>query len=157
MEYIWAPWRIQYIQMEKPQGCFLCDKPLENDDETNYILYRGEKNYIILNSFPYNPGHMLVTPYRHVAAPDKMTKKERQEHFEIVSQAIAVLRAEFKPGGFNIGANLGHVAGAGVADHFHTHIVPRWQGDANAMPVISDTKIIPEALAETYRKLKKRF
>ncbi|MDD4859199.1 MAG: HIT domain-containing protein [Dehalococcoidales bacterium] len=154
MDYIWAPWRIQYIQMEKPKGCFLCDNPKETNDEANYILFRGEKNYVILNSFPYNPGHMLVAPYRHVAAPDKMTKKELHEHFEIVSRAIAVLRDVFKPGGFNIGANLGHVAGAGVADHFHTHIVPRWQGDANAMPVISDTKVIPEALSETYRKLK---
>lgn len=157
MEYIWAPWRIQYIQMEKPKGCFLCNEPREENDEENYLLYRGEKNYIILNSFPYNPGHLLVVPYRHVATPDKMTKKELHDHFEIVSRALEVLRQEFKPAGFNIGANLGKVAGAGVADHFHTHIVPRWQGDANAMPVISDTKVIPEALSETYQKLKGKF
>jgi len=154
MERIWAPWRIQYIQMEKPEGCILCEKPGQNNDAQNYILHRGDKNFIILNSYPYNPGHLMVAPYRHVASLEKLTDEERQEHFEIVSRSVRVLRQVFNPGGFNIGINLGKAAGAGIEDHFHTHIVPRWQGDTNFMPVLSDVRVLPEALADTYQKLK---
>ena len=157
MDLIWAPWRIKYIQMEKPEKCVLCEKPGENNDEASYILFRGKLNFIILNSFPYNPGHLMVAPYRHAAALDDLTDEERDEHYALVTRAIKALRAEFNPGGFNIGANLGRVAGAGIEDHFHSHIVPRWQGDTNCMPVIADTRVIPEALADTYRKLKVRF
>ncbi|MFC1967628.1 HIT domain-containing protein [Chloroflexota bacterium] len=157
MELIWAPWRIRYIESEKPVGCILCDKPAENNDEDNYILYRGEKNYIILNCYPYNPAHLMVVPYRHVAGLDDMTIEERNEHAEIVSRAIKVLKQALKPQGFNIGVNTGAVAGAGIADHVHTHIVPRWLGDTNCMPVLSDTRVMPEALAETYAKLKGKF
>ena len=154
MERIWAPWRIQYIQMEKPEGCILCEKPGQNNDAQNYILHRGDKNFIILNSYPYNPGHLMVAPYRHVASLEKLTDEERQEHFEIVSRSVRVLKQVFNPGGFNIGINLGKAAGAGIEDHFHTHIVPRWQGDTNFMPVLSDVRVLPEALADTYQKLK---
>ena len=157
MEPIWAPWRIQYIQMEKPEGCILCEKPRQNNDALNYILHRGDKNFIILNSYPYNPGHLMVAPYRHVASLEELTEEERQEHFEIVSRSIKVLRQVFNPGGFNIGMNVGKVAGAGIEDHFHTHIVPRWQGDTNFMPVLADIRVLPEALAETYQKLKSQF
>ena len=157
MEYIWAPWRIQYIEKKRSARCILCEKPLENKDVPNYILYRGEQNYIILNSYPYNPGHLMVVPYRHVASLEQMNKKELHEHFEIVRRTIAILRQELKPGGFNIGANLGNVAGAGIGDHYHSHIVPRWQGDTNCMPVLADTKVIPEGLVKTYQKLKGRF
>ena len=157
MERIWAPWRIQYILMEKPEECILCEKPGENDDELNHILYRGVKNFVILNSYPYNPGHLMVSPYRHVAGLEGLTDKERNEHFEIVSRCIRVLRQAFSPGGFNVGANMGKIAGAGIEDHFHTHIVPRWQGDTNCMPVISNVRVIPEALADTYQKLKGKF
>lgn len=157
MERIWAPWRIQYIQMEKPKECILCEKPKQNDNALNYILHRGDKNFIILNSYPYNPGHLMVAPYRHVASLEGLTEEERQEHFEIVSRSIKVLRQVFNPGGFNIGMNVGKAAGAGIDDHFHTHIVPRWQGDTNFMPVLADIKILPEALAETYQKLKSQF
>jgi len=157
MELLWAPWRIKYILMKKPEECILCSNPKENNDKQNHILYRGDKNFIIMNSFPYNPGHLLVAPYRHVASLEELTMDELHEHFEIVSRAIKVLKRQFKPGGFNVGANLGKVAGAGIDDHFHSHIVPRWQGDTNCMPVISDTRVVPEALAETYRKLKSKF
>ena len=157
MERIWAPWRIQYIQMEKPEGCILCEKPKQNNDALNYILHRGDKNFIILNSYPYNPGHLMVAPYRHVASLEELTEEERHEHFEIVSRSIKVLRQVFNPGGFNIGMNVGKVAGAGIEDHFHTHIVPRWQGDTNFMPVLADIRVLPEALAETYQKLKSQF
>ena len=157
MERIWAPWRIEYILMEKPEGCILCEKPKEDKDVQNYILYRGEKNFIMLNSYPYNPGHLLVAPYRHVANLEELTEKERNEHFAMVSQAIRALREAFDPGGFNIGANMGKVAGAGIDDHFHSHIVPRWQGDVNYMTILADVRVIPQALAETYQKLKGKF
>jgi len=143
--------------MEKPEGCILCEKPKQSNDAQNYILYRGDKNFVILNSYPYNPGHLMVAPYRHIASLEGLTEEERHEHFEIVSRSIEVLRQVFAPGGFNIGINVGKAAGAGIEDHFHTHVVPRWQGDTNFMPVLSDVRVLPEALAETYQKLKGKF
>ena len=157
MKHIWAPWRIEYIQREKAEGCILCDKPSQSSDAQNYILYRGDKNFIIMNTYPYNPGHLMIAPYRHIANLEQLTDEELHEHFEIVSRSIKILRQVFNPGGFNIGINMGKVAGAGIDDHFHTHIVPRWQGDTNFMPVISDVRVLPEALAETYEKLKDKF
>ena len=157
MEQIWAPWRIKYIRMEKSRGCILCEKPGQNNDAPNYILYRGDKNFIIINAYPYNPGHLMIAPYRHTASLDELTNEELHEHFEIVSRSIKVLKQAFNPDGFNLGINMGKVAGAGIEDHFHTHIVPRWQGDTNFMPVISDVRVVPEALAETYEKLQGKF
>ena len=157
MERIWAPWRIKYIETSKPEGCILCEKPAENNDARNYILYRGEKNFVILNSYPYNPGHLMVVPYRHVSSPEELNKAERNEHYEIVSLCTNVLRQVLNPGGFNVGMNIGKAAGAGIEDHIHTHIVPRWQGDTNFMPVLDDVRVIPEALADTYQKLKGKF
>ncbi len=157
MEQIWAPWRIKYIMMEKPEGCILCDKPGQSNDIQDYILYRGKYNFIMLNSFPYNPGHLMIAPYRHISSPEGLNHEELHEHYEILSRSIGILRQAFHPQGFNIGMNMGKVAGAGIDDHIHTHIVPRWQGDTNFMPVLSDIKVIPEALAETYDRLKDRF
>ena len=157
MKYIWAPWRIQYIRGEKPEGCILCTKPAEDKDKANYLLYRGKKNFIILNAYPYNPGHLLVAPYRHTGNLEELTAAERNEHFELVSRSIQVLKEVLNPGGFNIGANLGRVAGAGIEDHFHSHIVPRWNGDNNFIPVLADVRVIPQALAETYATLRGKF
>ena len=157
MEQIWAPWRIQYIQMEKPEGCILCEKPKQNDDALNHILYRGSKNFVIMNSYPYNPGHLMVAPYRHVASLYDLADDELREHFEIVSRSVKLLKEVFNPGGFNIGINIGKVAGAGIDEHVHTHVVPRWQGDTNFMPVIAEVRVVPEALAETYKKLEGKF
>ena len=157
MEHIWAPWRIEYIRMEKPKGCILCEKPGENNDVLNYILYRGEKNFVILNSYPYNPGHLLVAPYRHVDNLEELADEELHEHFEIVRRGVKLLKQVFNPDGFNLGINIGAIAGAGIVGHFHTHIVPRWSGDANFMPVIAEARVLPEALAETYEKLKSKF
>ena len=156
MRRIWAPWRIEYIQMEKPEGCILCDKPKQNNDALNYILYRGDENFVIMNSYPYNPGHLMVAPYRHIAGLEGLTDGERNEHFEIVGRGIQLLKQVLNPDGFNIGINIGRAAGAGIDDHIHTHIVPRWGGDTNFMPVIADIRVIPEALAETYKKLKEK-
>jgi ATP adenylyltransferase len=157
MKHTWAPWRIEYIRMEKPRGCILCDKPKEKRDAENYILFRGEKNFIMLNAYPYNPGHLLIAPYRHIAGLEELTESERNEHYKLVTRSVEVLKAQLKPAGFNLGANLGRVAGAGIDDHFHSHIVPRWQGDDNFMPVLADTKVIPQALADTYAGLKGKF
>jgi len=157
MEQLWAPWRIKYIEIAKQEGCILCDKPREDNDELNYILYRGQKNFIIMNSYPYNAGHLMVAPYRHVAALDELTDDELREHFEMVSRSLKVLKQVFNPDGFNIGINMGKVAGAGIDKHIHSHIVPRWLGDSNFMPVTADTKVVNEALAETYQKLNGRF
>jgi ATP adenylyltransferase len=157
MKHIWAPWRIQYIQGEKQKGCFICEKAAENKDKENYILYRGVKNLILLNSFPYNPGHLLVAPYRHIGNIEDLTAEERNENFELVSRSIKVLKEISKPDGFNIGANLGKVAGAGLEGHFHSHIVPRWNGDTNFVPVLGDVRVVPQALADTYDALYGKF
>jgi ATP adenylyltransferase len=157
MEHIWAPWRIEYILKEKSDDCVLCEKPGEDKDAQNYILYRGNKNFIILNSYPYNPGHLLVAPYRHIGNLEELTEEERNEHFELLSRSIKVLKEAFNPGGFNIGANIGKVAGAGIDDHFHSHIVPRWQGDTNYTTVMADVRVVPQALAETYKILQGKF
>jgi ATP adenylyltransferase len=157
MKHTWAPWRIEYIRMEKPEGCILCDKPKEKKDAENYILYRGEKNFIMLNAYPYNPGHLLIAPYRHTGSLEDLTEAERNEHFKLVSRSIVVLKEVFKPAGFNMGANLGRVAGAGIDDHFHSHIVPRWQGDNNFVPILANVRVIPQALADTYESLVGKF
>lgn len=157
MELIWAPWRIEYIRMEKPAGCILCDKPTEGNDAANCIPYRAKANYVMLNSYPYNPGHLLVAPYRHVASLEGLTPEELHEHIEIVRRSIEVLREVLKPTGFNVGTNIGKVAGAGIDDHVHSHVVPRWQGDSNFMPVIADTRVVPQAVADIYQQLEGKF
>lgn len=157
MERIWAPWRIQYIQMEKPKGCILCEKPRESHDEQNYILYRGRNSFVIMNSFPYNPGHLMVAPYDHVASLESINDEALAEHWRIVRLCEKVIREAFNPGGFNIGINMGKAAGAGISDHIHTHVVPRWVSDTNFMQVLADVKIIPQALADTYQRLKDKF
>ncbi len=155
MEQIWAPWRIEFILKEaKECDCFLCRKPKEDDDESNLILYRGETNFILLNAFPYNLGHLMVAPYNHVGRLEDLSDKESNDHFGLVKLSIRILTEVMQPAGFNVGMNLGKVAGAGIADHIHTHIVPRWQGDTNFMPVVADTKVLPEALAHSYTRLK---
>lgn len=145
---------MEYIERPSETGCILCQKPGEQNDEANLILYRGQSNFIILNAFPYNPGHLMIAPYRHTANLQDLSEDEAKEHFDIVRKGITLLARILKPAGFNVGMNIGKVAGAGIEEHLHTHIVPRWQGDANFMPVLSNTKVISEALAATYKKLK---
>ena len=154
MERLWAPWRMPYILQAGKGGCFLCEKPREEKDESNLILYRGKGNFIILNAFPYNPGHLMIAPYRHLGQLEDLTDVESEEHFAMIKLGVKLLTEVTRPAGFNIGVNLGKVAGAGLDDHIHTHIVPRWQGDTNFMPAVATTKVLPEALAETYKKLK---
>ncbi len=157
MEYLWAPWRMQYISGEKEEGCIFCKKSAEDRDKENYILYRGKKNLIMLNAYPYNPGHLMVAPYRHVGSVELLEDDELAEHSRLVSRCVAVLRKVMGPDGLNAGMNLGKVAGAGIDDHVHSHVVPRWGGDTNFMPVIGDTRVLPEALDQTYDKLVGEF
>ena len=145
---------MEYVLQAKERGCILCQKPKGDNDEAHFILYRGKANFVILNAFPYNPGHLMVAPYRHVGQLEDLSDQETKEHFDIVKKSLKLLREVLQPNGFNVGMNLGQVAGAGIEDHIHTHIVPRWQGDTNFMPVIANSKVIPEALAATYKKLK---
>lgn len=157
MENLWAPWRIEYILGEKEEYCIFCEKPKQDRDEDNLILYRGEGNFVIMNLYPYNPGHLMVAPYRHVQSLGLLRDDELLEHFRLVNQCVSVLQETMNPEGFNIGINMAKVAGAGIEDHIHTHIVPRWNGDTNFMPVISNTRVIPEALAKSYAKLAGKF
>lgn len=158
MRRIWAPWRVNYIHApDSTPGCIFCAKPAEDKDPDNKILYRGKLNFVIMNLYPYNPGHMLVVPCRHLGKPEDMTVEERNEHYETVIRAVAVLRAVTGTDNFNIGMNLGRVAGAGIADHIHTHIVPRWNGDNNFMPVIGETRVISESMEDIYLRLKEQF
>jgi len=156
VERLWAPWRSKYILCgNKEKECFLCQKPRENKDEENYILLRGRSCLVMLNVFPYNNGHLLIAPYRHIASVEELSEEERIELMELSSRMVVLLKNILHPQGFNLGMNIGAVAGAGVAGHLHLHIVPRWSGDTNFMPVLSDSKVISESLDDTYRKLKK--
>ncbi|MBC7189496.1 HIT domain-containing protein [Candidatus Aerophobetes bacterium] len=156
MQILWAPWRLKYIlKSGKEKGCIFCQKPRENKDRDNYILLRGENCFVILNAFPYNNGHLLIVPYRHISSVEELNPEESKELMELTGKMVAVLRKVMRPDGFNIGINLGRAAGAGIEDHLHIHIVPRWVGDCNFMPVLSETKVIPEALDKTYEKLKR--
>jgi ATP adenylyltransferase len=142
---------------ERHSSCFLCEKPAADDDEANLILGRGTRVFALLNLFPYNTGHLMVAPYRHVGELDDITHDEMDELWRWVRLAIAAHRRTTHPQGFNVGLNLGEVAGAGVPGHLHIHIVPRWGGDTNFMPVVAHTKVLPEMLADTYRTLRPAF
>jgi len=153
MRRIWAPWRIEYIRSEKPQECIFCQKIREDRDPENYVLFRGKANFVMLNLYPYNPGHLMVAPYRHLCDLQDLTEEEMLEHFDLVRKSTRALREEYKPQGFNVGLNLGRVAGAGIEDHVHTHIIPRWNGDTNFVTVVSDIRVVPHALDATYAEL----
>lgn len=153
MNVVWAPWRMEYIENQTTDGCLFCKKLAESNDEENYILYRNSLSFIIINTFPYNNGHLMVVPNRHVADISLLDKNDILSTMLLVQKGVSALSEVLKPNGFNIGINIGMIAGAGIAEHLHIHIVPRWQGDTNFMPVISDTKIMPQHLRKTYDTL----
>lgn len=157
MKTIWAPWRIKYILGEKPDYCIFCKAIEEKDDAKNYILFRGKLSFAILNIYPYNNGHIMVAPYKHLSCLTELEQETSLEIQNLIQESIKILRSILNAEGFNLGMNLGKVSGAGVEDHIHTHIVPRWNGDTNFMPVIADTKVFPEYLNLTYDKLSSRF
>lgn len=156
MDTLFAPWRMTYIEyakVGKEQGCFICNATKSDNLEENLVLYKGRHVIILMNKFPYNTGHLLIAPNRHVADFAQLSDEELLALSKALVQSIEVIKRAFSPDGFNIGVNLGRVAGAGLESHLHIHVVPRWNGDTNFMPVIADTKVIPEALKDTYRKL----
>ncbi len=154
---IWAPWRIEYILGEKEQGCFLCRIHSESTDRDNLLLKRGETCAVVMNRYPYTSGHLMVFPYRHIENLKDMTPEERVEMTDLMIECVEVLKVELKPDGINVGYNLGAAAGAGLKDHLHQHIVPRWVGDTNFMPVLSGTRVMPQSLLEQYDVLHSLF
>lgn len=154
---IWAPWRIEYILGEKEGGCFLCKMFAEENDRDNLLLKRGKTCAVVMNRYPYTSGHLMVTPYRHLEHLADLTAEERLEMMDLTIEAVGILKAELKPDGLNLGYNLGAAAGAGLKDHIHQHIVPRWTGDTNFMPVLSGTRVMPQALMEQYDVLRPLF
>lgn len=158
MEKIWAPWRIDYILgQEREPGCIFCTKPKSDADDDNLLVHRARGAFTMMNKFPYNNGHLLIVPYRHASDICELDMEENSLLVREVCRAIQVLRDVMRPEGFNIGINLGKVAGAGIDEHVHYHIVPRWNGDTNIMPVLADVKVIPEHLRSTCRKLREAF
>jgi ATP adenylyltransferase len=150
---LWAPWRLEYIrQADDQDGCVFCSAG-EGPDEELLVVHRGEEAFALLNRFPYASGHLMVAPYRHVGDFGRLTDSEAIEAHRLAAEGIAALAATFSPEGYNVGWNLGRVAGAGIVDHVHLHVVPRWSGDTNFMPVLADVKVLPEHLAETRAKL----
>ena len=154
MNHLFATWRMNYVTAPKHEGCIFCDFPTEERDKERYIVYRGTMCFVILNIYPYNPGHMMVAPYRHTNLYETLTSEEHADMSRLTAKVICTLKRAMAPDGFNIGMNLGKTAGAGFADHLHLHIVPRWNGDSNFMPVVADTRVVPESLDATYNKLK---
>ncbi len=161
MEFLWSPWRYQYIQANPQQkGCVFCQLAKDRGpeaDEANYIVHRGQHNFVVLNLYPYTSGHVLIVPYAHIALISEADKSITDEMMDLAKQMQRVIGIEYRPSGYNLGMNLGRAAGAGVAGHFHLHLVPRWVGDTNFMTTLGEVRVLPEALADTYRRLRKHF
>ena len=156
MKRIWAPWRINYIKKTKiDHGCFICKliKDKSENDRKNFLLFRGKNAIVMLNIYPYNSGHLMIAPILHTSELSNISKETSIELWELTTKSLEILKKAFSPSGFNIGINLGKIAGAGLQSHVHIHIVPRWGGDTNFMPVLSETKIISQAIEETYEDL----
>ena len=158
MEHLWAPWRMEYIGGEQRPGCLFC-RVLENPDDkdSELVVWRQEGAIVLLNRFPYNPGHAMVAPAAHVGDLEALDDAQTTDLMRAVKRTIAVLKGVMSPEGFNIGANAGRVAGAGIPDHIHLHVVPRWNGDTNFMPVLADVKVVNEHLLQTAAKLREAF
>lgn len=156
---LWSPWRSEYIGQAGSDdgGCIFCDNLAAGDDREAGVLFRGERVFVMLNAFPYNSGHVMVAPHRHAGELTELESSERADLMDATSRSVDVIREAMKPDGFNVGINLGKVAGAGVPGHVHVHVVPRWGGDTNFMPVVGATKVLPEMLADTDAKLRPGF
>ncbi|MDE5832763.1 MAG: HIT domain-containing protein [Desulfovibrio sp.] len=157
MKQLWTPWRIDYILGPKPDECVFCVPAYDSEDEERLILWRGRHCFVIMNKFPYNNGHIMVCPYRHVMALEDLTREESGEIMETMQKCAAILKEHFNCEGINIGLNQGQAAGAGVREHLHFHLVPRWNGDSSFMAVMDEVRTIPQYLSETWKGLKPRF
>ncbi|MGD8397835.1 MAG: HIT domain-containing protein [Anaerolineae bacterium] len=154
MKRLWSPWRLEYLIAPAQESCIFCDAIASQDDRENLVLLRGAHAFLVLNRYPYNNGHLMVVPYAHVPTPEALDAETLAEMMSLMNRALAALRAAMAPEGFNIGVNVGHVAGAGVAEHVHMHVVPRWAGDTNFMPVVGDMRVVPQTWLQTYDQLK---
>jgi ATP adenylyltransferase len=154
---IWAPWRIEYIIGEKESACIFCKALADNRDRDNLVLYRGEHAFVIMNLYPYNPGHVMVAPNIHISNLEDLEPDVTLELMELTKLSISIIKKKMAPQGFNAGFNLGEIAGASIKEHLHMHVVPRWQGDNNFMPVLDDINVMPQALMDTYDLLVEGF
>lgn len=158
MNHLWSPWRMKYIEKhEKLEGCVFCIAQAKEDSAENLIAFRGEHAFVILNLYPYASGHLMVVPYKHISTLEELDSSTRAEMMELTTQCMTVLRKIYSPQAFNMGANIGQAAGAGVLDHVHIHIVPRWAGDTNFMSTLGETRVLPEALEDTYKRVREGF
>jgi ATP adenylyltransferase len=157
LERLWTPWRMQYVSGsgEPSSGCLFCELPREDRDTENLLLQRGRYAFSLLNLYPYNSGHLMIAPYQHTGDLASLAPEVAADVFGLIQRSVAALSDEYQPDGYNIGMNLGRVAGAGVPDHLHVHVIPRWNGDTNFMPLTADTKVLPETLQQTYERLKR--
>ena len=154
MENLWSPWRMKYVtDTDNPDGCVFCTAPAQANDLANLIVNRGKDCFAILNRYPYTSGHLMVVPFAHASSIELLTPEVRAELFEMVNHAIGVLREVYHPDGFNVGINMGEAAGAGIAEHAHVHIVPRWAGDTSFMSTVGETRVIPEELGVTWQRI----
>lgn len=157
MKQLWCPWRIEYILGPKPDACVFCLSERTNEDEERLVLYRGKSAFVIMNKYPYNNGHLMVTPFRHLMNICDLTREESFEMMELLRYCTDILQRAFAPQGVNIGLNLGEAAGAGIREHLHFHLVPRWNGDSSFMAVMDEVRVVPEHLRSTYAALKPFF
>ena len=157
MNKLWAPWRMDYIHTKKDDGCIFCEKSLSTNDQENLILYRGVEVFALMNLYPYSNGHIMIAPYLHTADTNQLNSVGNQEIMWLANKSMNILKKLMNTDGFNFGANLGKAGGAGIEEHLHYHIVPRWSGDNNFMPVINNTRVIVEALNDSWSKLKPQF
>ncbi len=157
---IWAPWRLTYVkdaEKDTEEGCIFCSKPSVDDDEANFIVHRGERCFVILNTFPYTNGHLMVAPYEHIGTLPELDAGTVAEMMALAQRSMRKLEEAYSPHGYNVGFNQGRVAGAGFEHHIHMHVVPRWGGDTNFMPVLADTRVMPQSLEQTYEALRGGF
>ena len=165
MERLWTPWRMRYVSSAddesggQPDGCLLCVLPAQDAsrDAENLLLYRGERAFVLLNLYPYNTAHLMIAPFLHTGDLAALPSDDGSELLALAQRAVTAIGGEYRPDGFNLGMNLGRVAGAGLPDHLHLHVVPRWSGDTNFMPLTAETKVLPESLQQTYARLKAVF
>jgi len=158
MKHLWSPWRMKYLENHgKESGCVFCNAQAKQDSADNLIAFRGERAYVILNRYPYTSGHLMVIPFEHKSTLEELDPPTRVEMMELTTHCMNVLRKIYNPQGFNMGANIGEAAGAGVLGHVHIHIVPRWNGDTNFISVLGETRVLPESLEDVYRKMRSGF
>ncbi len=154
MDYLWTPWRYAYVSTaEKATGCVFCNAVAANDDAENLIVYRGKLCFVILNAYPYTPGHVMIVPYAHLDELRKLPPEAATEMMALSQRMESVLRELYRPDGINLGMNIGKAAGAGIAGHIHMHVLPRWVADANFMSVVCETRVLPEMLDETWKRM----